>query len=511
MSLAINERREITLENVAAKAAKGSMWISAARALVNLLGFVSMIVLARVLMPADFGLVAIGTTILAIVAAVTNLSLSQALVQHSEPTDAHFHTAWTLGAARGLLIAALFSCTAGLVADFFNDPRLGPIMHWLGFSVFLSGLANPRRIMLQKDLIFWQDFVLNVTQKLVTVIVSIAFALVYRNYWALIVGTIVGQVAYVVISYTALPFRPRPTIRHFRELWSFSVWLTLGQVINTINWRFDQLLIGKLLGRIDLGYYTVGDNLAQMPTREATLPLTQALYPAFSKMQGDLGRLRHSYLRAQALVTSIALPMGVGTALIARPAILLTMGSKWLPAVIVVEALASIFALQTLGTLAQPVGMALGRTKLLFRRDMQLFLIRLPVITAGLYLGGFKGIVFARVLTGLIAIGFNLGLIRQLIGLNISAQLVANGRGLAATAIMVIAVLLMEQLIPGFSNWHPYWQISATVTVAAVAYIGSHGSLWITARRPPGPEREIVAVVGKIFDRFLTRSETRLR
>lgn len=482
------------MSGVGAKIAKGSAWITAARALVNLLGFVATIVLARMLVPADFGLVAIGTTILAIVTAVTNLSLAQALVQHRAPTDAHFHAVWTLGALRGLAIAALFSATAGLVAKFFADVRLIPIMHALGFSVFLSGLANPRRVMLQKDLVFWQDFVLNVSQKLVGVVASITIALIYRSYWALIIGTIAGQIANVVISYTALPFLPRPTLRHFRELWSFSVWLTLGQVINTINWRFDQLLIGKFLGRADLGYYTVGDNLAQLPTREATLPLTQTLYPAFSRMEGDAGRLRRGYQRAQALITAIALPIGVGTALIARPAILLTMGAKWLPAVIVVETLAAIFALQTLGTLAGPLGMALGRTKLLFRRDMQLFVIRLPIIVASLYFGGFAGIVAARVFTGLIAIGFNVVLVRQLIGLRVRAQFAANGRALAATGAMVTIVLLTQAALPGLVVLHLGWQIGVIVAAAATVYIGTTAALWLAAGRPAGPEQEIVAL-----------------
>ena len=124
----------------------------------------------------------------------------------------------------------------------------------------------------------------------------------------------------------------------------------------------------------------MGDNLAQLPTREAIAPLTEPLYPAFSRVADDHERLRAGYQRAQAFITAVALPIGVGFALLASPLILHFMGEKWAPAVIVAQGLSAIFALQTLGSLAQPLGMAAGATKLLFKRDVQMFFVRLPVI-----------------------------------------------------------------------------------------------------------------------------------
>ena len=220
------------------------------------------------------------------------------------------------------------------------------------------------------------------------IVVSLLIAWEYKSYWALILGSLAGQVAYVLLSYTALPFLPRITFKHTRDLLSFSVWLSLGQIINTINWRFDQLLIGGLSGRAALGYYSVGDNLAQLPTREAIAPLTQPLYPAFSRVADDHERLRAGYQRAQAFITAVALPIGVGFALLASPLILHFMGEKWAPAVIVAQGLSAIFALQTLGSLAQPLGMAAGATKLLFKRDVQMFFVRLPIDHGGNFPGG---------------------------------------------------------------------------------------------------------------------------
>lgn len=472
------------------------MWISASRGIVNALGFLSTIILARLLLPSDFGLVALGTTMLAILQAVTNLSLSQALVHHRDPTTDHFHAAWTLNMLRGLVLGGLFAAAAPATAAFYGDGRLANIMYALAFSVFLSGLANPRRIMLQKELIFWQDFMLNVSQKLVGVIVGIAVALIYQSYWALIAGTIAGQMAQVIISYTVLPFRPKLGFKHAGELWSFSAWLTASQVINTINWRFDQLLIGKFLGSTNLGYYTVGNNLAVLPSREATLPLTQTLFPAFARFAHDTERLRRAYQRSQALITAIALPLGVGMALIAEPLVLVAMGEKWLPATAVIEAMAAIIAVQTIGSQVMPLGMSLGQTKLLFKRDTQVFFIRLPAIIVGMYLAGLQGVIIARVLTGLVSMMVNMLMVKKLIALPVRTQLAANMRCIVSVMVMSAAVWSAGHLFPPRGDtWHLLTEIATLILIGAGSYVATTVILWRLKGKPAGPEHEIRALI----------------
>lgn len=481
----------------------GSIWITASRGLVNALGFISTVVLAHLLTPADFGLVALGTTMLAILQAITQLSLSQALIHHPAPTEAHFHTAWTLGTMRGLMLGALFAAAAPAAAAFYGDVRLESIMYALAFSIFLSGLSNPRRIMLTRELIFWQDFVLNVSQKLIGVIVGVLIAYIYQSYWSLVLSIIAGQLAQVIISYTALPFRPRFALRHARDLWSFSIWLTLGEIVTTINLRFDHLLIGKFLGRDDLGQYTVGSNLAMLPTREATLPLTQSLFPAFAMLKEDFERLRRAYQRSQTLVTTIALPLGVGTALIADPLVLLTMGEKWLPAAFVIQALGTIFAVQTIGALVDPLGMALGHTRLIFMRNTQFMFVRLPLIVAGMYLGGFNGMIIARIFAGLISVAVNLALVKRLIAMPIGTQLIVNLRAMVGVLMMSAAVLkAQEYLTPSDDPKQLTLQIAILVAVGAATYVSGTLALWLISGRPAGPEREIIkllrTVAGKI-------------
>jgi O-antigen/teichoic acid export membrane protein len=478
----------------------GTLFISAARILTNLLGVLSTLALARLLVPADFGLVALATSMLAILTSVTEISLSEALVQHKNPTADHFHTVWTMGVLRSAVIAVLFASAAWGIARIYSEPRLINVVFALSLSVLISGAKNPRSIMLTRELVFWQLGLLQVAERLIGLVVAVGFAYVYRSYWALILGSVAGQLASVVLSYFVLPFRPKFGWRHTGELFSFSIWLTFCQVINTINWKFDQLLVGLFFGKTDLGYYTVGDNLASLPTRESIAPLTTALFPALVAIADSPSRLAAGYQSAQALATSVALPLGIGVAMTAETIIRLAMGEKWLPAAFVIQILASVFALQTIGSLAQGLAMAVGATKLLFRRDLQGFLMRVPLILAGVYLDGFRGVVYARVFSGTIIILFNMILVKSITGLSIWQQLRPNLRTLICVGVMAAALAATNMLLPDYPTTTLLIVKLLALTVCGTAvYSLARVVSWIVVGPPRGPETELAGIARKLI------------
>jgi len=243
-----------------------------------------------------------------------------------------------------------------------------------------------------------------------------------------------------------------------------------------------------------------------LPTREATLPLTQTLFPAFARLTDDPDRLRRAYQRAQGLVTAIALPLGIGMALVADPLVLVTMGEKWVPATIVIKALATVFAIQTIGTLVQPLGMALGVTRLLFIRDTQFFFLRLPLISAGIYYDGLQGAIYARIITGIVAVFINLFLVKKLIALPIIVQLRANLRSMTAVAIMSAGVWSLQRVwSPGGTTGELLSYLAGLVGVGAVCYIAGTVVFWILAGKPNGPEEEILTLWRKVSSKLLSR------
>lgn len=485
------------------KLAKGVFWLASAKVIVNTLALCSTLILARLLTPEDFGLFSLALTILTIISALTELSMANALIHHKNPTDVHFNTAWTLNLTRASIVGLLFCVAAPITAWIYHEPKLTSIMLFLAASIVMTGLNNPKMVLMTRDLIFWQEFALTVSQKLVGFIVGVSIALIYKSYWALVGGMVASQFVGIIVSYIVIPFKPKFSFSHAKELWSFSIWLTLGQIVNTLNWKLDHLLIGSYLGMKPLGFYTVGDNLAAMPTRETIGPLETTLFPGFKQIVHDNERLKIAYKSAQSLITAIVLPIGVGVALIAHPLVLLAMGAKWLPVVQVIQVLSCVFALQTLSSPVHPLAMAKGETKLLFKRDLFSFVIRVPIIIAGMLIGGLLGIIYARAITGVIAIFINMHLVRRLIGTAIFAQIGANARSLASIVCMAIGVLCLEYSIG--RDGLPLQlalKIGALISVGALLYVASHFVLWQAAGKPNGPESEVLRMAGKFIGKI---------
>ena len=477
---------------ISGQLARGATWIAASRVVISLIGLANTLVLARLLVPDDFGLVAIAISVSAIVTSMTELSLAQALVQHRHPTDSHYNTAFTLNFLRAAIVATVLAGVGYPAAALYDDPRLVAVFLALAVSTLVVGAINPRLAKMSRDLVFWQDFATRSADKLVGFLVAVAVALIWRSYWALILGIVAGQATSLVLSYVIQPYRPRWDTSKWRDLMSFSIWVGLGQAVNTINWRFDQLALGYFLGNTALGYYSVGDRLAVIPTREATQPVAQAVFPGFAKLSGEPERLTRGYQRAQSVLMMVALPVGVGLAVAAEPLVLLALGEQWLPAVIVIRFLAGIFALQTVASMVQPLAMGMGRSKILFNRSLVNLSIRVPLTLLGLLTGGFLGLLIGRSAAALIGIGVNLYLVQTILGLSVWRQVAVNWRSLGAAAVMAVAVYVAGSQFGEGGLPLQALKAAAMIGTGAVVYPLAVLVLWLVAGRPEGPEREAI-------------------
>ncbi|MBB3962777.1 lipopolysaccharide biosynthesis protein [Rhizobium metallidurans] len=475
------------MEGVRKQLSVGAIWTAGGRVVSNLLGVVSMLVLARLLTPVDFGLVTLATIVLSIVAAVTELSLSSALIQHKNPQREHYDTAWTLNALRAAGIAIVLVIAGYPAAWMYHDDRLTSIFFALAGGALVGGLANPRLVDFRRRLSFHQEIFIDLINKVVGVVVAVAIALAFRSYWALVISTLASQVVGVVMSYVLLPYLPRISFAHWRNLFSFSGWAALSSGLNEINWRADQLALGDMLGAGPLGQYTVGDRLASLPVRESTAPISGVLFPAFARLQDDPERLRHAFLRSQSLLAAAALPMGVGFALVARPFIDMVLGPAWSSAALVAQVLGVVLATTAFKLPVTPLAMGLGCTRSLFQLDLTFIFIRLPLIFAGLLLGGLSGLLFARCISAAIGIMMYVFLARRLIGVSVRAQLLAGWRASVATLFMAGCVWSVGLMI----NSEPEGlQLTIMVLIGGISYCGASLVLWLVSGKPAGPERE---------------------
>lgn len=189
-------------------------------------------------------------------------------------------------------------------------------------------------------------------------------------------------------------------------------------------------------------------------------------------------------------------------AVVADPMMRLALGEKWVPAIFIVQALASVFALQTLGSLVQPLGMAKGHTKMLFIRDSQMLVVRIPIIIAGLMMAGLPGVVYARVLTGLISTVVNMLLVKRLINLPFFQQLAANFRALASVALMAAGVWGLSNILSmPTDKLHLALHLAVLVITGGIIYVGSSFVLWLAMKKPDGPETEVHRIIVKFLSK----------
>lgn len=489
---------------------KGAFWIALARLFVILIGLASTLILARLLSPEDFGLVAIAGAVAAVIGSITELSLAQALVQHDDPQDYHYDTAWTLNNVRAILLSLLIGASAPFIASAYGDPRLLPILIFMAATTIIDGLQSPRLVVFQRNLVFWQEFVLSVSEKIAGIVVGVTIAIVFQNYWALILGSAAARIFRIIASYFLAPYRPRVGFRGYRELLSFSVWLTFSKTIQMINWRADPLILGAAIQPATLGQYSMADNLAGMPIREGLGPIRQTLFPAFSRIKNDMGRLNAAYLRGQGLLCLLALPIGAGFAAVAQLAVHLLLGEAWLPAVPMIQALALIMAFEACEGY-QPLAMALGRTRAMFGRELRAVSIRLPLLIAGVIAGWQVGGEFAiamgaiagRGVAALINVTWNMILIRRMSGTTLGCQVSVIMRPLAASAAMfaLLTYVLGPYLLQDLDALSVLTLV-LMILAGIVTYIATIFLAWFFSGMPNSAEMEIInifASLGGIF------------
>ncbi|NTZ42133.1 lipopolysaccharide biosynthesis protein [Altererythrobacter sp. SALINAS58] len=476
---------------------KGASWLSAVNILSTALGFVSTLVLARLLVPEDFGIVAIAVSIAGIAETLTHLSLSQALLQNKNPEEHHFDTAWTLGLARSVLIGLAFVAVSEPLAQLYGDARLTPVILVLAMSTALGGLASPRTVVFERNLVFWHRFVLDTISRIIGFAVSLTIALVYESYWALVLGVISSQISRVALSYVLAPYVPKLGLKGCKALISFSGWMTAAGWIGALNSKSDALILGAFVSPTLLGFYSMGERVVAMTSSGLIQPVGQLLFPAFSRIQDDRKRLNDAYLRSQALICMLAFPAGAGLSWLADPAITLALGEKWSAAIPIVQVFAITSALLTIQH-SQPLAMALGQTKAVFARHLRIFLVRMPLYLGGILMGeatavgALMGAVYGHAASQVINLFWNMTLVKQLSGLGLYWQFRNCCRSALATAVMIAALYLLQQNFTfGTSAAAEAAYVGGTVLVGALTYGATLALIWLAQKRPSGPESEL--------------------
>ena len=470
--------------SINARMAKGIVWMVGARFADRFIGIISTLILARLLVPGDFGLVAMATAIGGILDLLGAFSFDLALIQNAQAERRHYDTVWTFNLLFGIACGLGLIALAGVAAGFYHEPRLQNVMYFLSLSYFITAFNNIGIIAFRKDLNFHREFAFVFIRRVVTFSVTIVGAFLLKSYWALLFGIAMGRFCNLVMSYTMHPYRPRLTLSAARELFSFSKWLLINNALFFMLHNGCTFIIGRLFGTTELGIYSVAYEIASLPSTELVAPINRATFPGFSKMQ-DTAEISAAYLKLFGMIFLTILPVGLGIAVVAEPMVLTALGAKWVAAIPLIQLLAIHGAVSATQGNNGTVWLAMGKP-----RDLTMLAAAfLAVLFPGLYyfLGryGVVGAGYAYILANVATVPIGMYISQRLLGFRWTALLATVWRPLLGIACMIGAVSALE---PYTRAYLPLLRLLLESAAGALAYIAVILLTWQLARRPAGAE-----------------------
>lgn len=474
--------------------ASGSAWMVGLRWAMRGLGLLSTFILARLLTPGDFGLVAMAMLVVELVEVFGQAGQQLALIRIPAPTRADYDSAWTLGILVALVVLLVLWAIAPPAAAYFHEPRAKNLIRLLALRPLLTSFDNIGVVAFRKDFRFSREFAFQLSQKLATIFVTIGVALWLRDERALVAGLLGGPAFGVAASYALHPYRPRPSLARVRGLLAFSGWMLLVNVAQYFHDKADEFVVGGVASATAMGAYSVAADAATAPTIEVVLPATRALFPVFARLGDDRAALRAAYLDVFAAACLISVACGAGMALVAGDFVRVALGEKWLAAIPLVRLLALSGGLYGIMHNGITVLSATGHARLSGVLAASRTLLLVPALIAAGLLGGVETIAATRMLMTLAFIpGIALAVARVL-PVTLLDMLFRLWRPLLAGAAMAAVVLAVQAASPDA----PWLRLFLAVGAGAAAYLGTVALLWRLAGRPDGLEATVLGRISKI-------------
>jgi O-antigen/teichoic acid export membrane protein len=341
----------------------GMFWAYAAFWGRRLFSLITTAILARLLVPADFGLIGYALLLLNFVEAIRSFGINDALIYNSEREEDTANTAFILNVAIGVGQAALTFALSPLSSLVYDDPMLVKVIQLMALAFVFDGLGGTHNALLQKELRFRRRFFPDIVSALIKGIVSVAMALSGFGVWSLAVGHVMGSLTRTIVVWWVM--RWLPALRFFREralaLWNYGVYILLFELLNVALEQADQLFIGALLGGVQLGYYTIAARIPELVIANFSIVLTQVLFPSYAKLKDNLKKLVDGYLLTTKYTAFVTVALGCGLAVVAPELVLVVFGDQWGPAVPLFRVLAFLGMTMTLPWAAGDALKAIGR------------------------------------------------------------------------------------------------------------------------------------------------------
>jgi len=470
---------------------RGTIMMAAMRWGMRLTGFASVVVLARLLAPEDFGIVAMAAALMGLLEGFVNFGVDLALIQNREAGRKEYDTAWTIRLGQTVLVSGALLAIAPWAGAFYDEPRVEPVVWALAALMLLRGFENIGVVDFRRDLRFGREFVYRFASKISRAVFAIGFAFAIESHWALVLGMLGGTLTTLILSYVMSPYRPRLSLAAFKALWSFSQWMLVLNISQVLGAQGGRFLVGGYAPAAVMGAYTVGTELAAMPTLELRAPVQHTIGPGLARIKENRPRAVNAGLRSMAMMALLVCPAGFGVFAVADELVRVILGAKWAAAVPFVEAgafMGTWVALATIPTVFLQVCGHIRRAALIRAGSTAAMLASAyPVLQVYDVTG------FAYIQAGLAFLSLVVFIQQMSVtgGSPIASMLRPLLRPLLAAAIMAAGVRWLTQSLA----LSPFATLPIAVAAGATIYTAVALGLWAASGRPDGAEDDLVKAI----------------
>jgi O-antigen/teichoic acid export membrane protein len=455
--------------NLRQNAVKGVVWSAITSWGRQAIAFIVFFLLARLLGPETFGLVAMASVFLAFIQVFVDQGFAEAIIQRHELEPEHLDTAFWTNLGIGLLLSLFCVTTAGLVADLFREPQLAPIIRWLSINFTIVAFSSVQDAIFRRNLSFKTLAIRSLVAVITGGLVGVTMAFMGFGVWSLVGQQLSNGVVQVIVIWCASDWRPRLKIskKHFKDLFSFGINVVGMNILDFVNRRTDDFLVGYFLGPVALGYYSVAYRLMMIGIDLLTNVINQVAIPAFSKLQLEPERLLRAFYSVTKLTSIVSFPAFIGMAVLAPELIQVLLGSKWLPSVPVIQILAFIGVLHSVYYFNGTVIMAMGKPSWKLIINFIYSIANVIAFTIAIR-WGIVAVAAAFVIRGYLLAPIELWLIKKLIPLNPITYIRQYIPPVVGSLLIVVTVLVIKQLLSSFVN--VYVLLAVCIVISPFVY-----------------------------------------
>ncbi len=427
-------------------------------------------VLARLLSPKDFGLVALANVFLAFMQIFLSEGFAKALIQRKQLDKAHLDTTFWLNLGFGLILCSITLFSANWIGNFFKEPNLAPILR--GFSVLfiIASFSTVQQAVLERQFAFKAIALRSLIGVMISGIVGIGMALAGFGVWSLVSQQITYELVAVIVLWRLSDWRPsfQVSLTHFKDLWHFGI-TTLGfNFLSFCSTRGDDLLIGYYIDATALGYYSLAYKILTIMTQLLVSTSNQVALPIFSRLQDDLAQFRRVFYRATQFTSLIAFPTFLGVVILAPEAISVIFGEKWLPSVPVLQILAFEGIRRSVSFFKSSVLLAMDKPH--WRLNFSLINAILNIIAFAIAVRwGIIAVAFAYVIRGYLMFPVGQWMVSLLIHTPILTYLRQFLAPLGSAILMMLSMAILKGWLP--QSIQPY----LTILICSLGGIGVYG------------------------------------